>query len=257
MKSCASNAVFDWIEQGRIKLPPRFVGQPWSCRVHHLVPPQIERYAKILHSLEAHFENIDNPPTEKEIKILGIPDCKLIKAFVENRRTTSAGNRFRWEEIAGWLNVPFRPEISHEWFVERLNPNPQCWPRFIYGPAEGSLDAIERDELASVLMPFTDGSECFFRFAEIPFVGTDGPLLFQGSLASLGEFLSHGHYQYSPEYWWPADRAWCICSDYDLGFTIVGGCGPLIDTLLRNKVLEVVEASAETRVDSLILLPSR
>ncbi len=154
------------------------------------------------------------------------------------------------------MNVPFRPEINHEWFVERLKPNPQCWPHFIHGPAEGTLDAIEREALTSVLIPFTDGSECFFRFAEIPFVGTDRPLLFQGSLASLEEFLSRGRYQYSPEYWWPADHAWCVCSDYDLGFTIVGGCSQLIDALFQSEDLEALEVSPETRVDSLVPLPA-
>ncbi len=69
VKSCASNAAFDWIEQGRIQLSPRSEGRPWSCRVHHLVAPQFARYVKILHSLEAHFEDIDHPLTEREIAI--------------------------------------------------------------------------------------------------------------------------------------------------------------------------------------------
>jgi hypothetical protein len=132
--------------------------------------------------------------------------------------------------------VPFKLEINHEWFVGRLKPNPQCWPRFIYGPSDGTLDAIDRQELTSVLVRFTPGTECFFRFAEIPFLATEAPLLFEGLLARLEPFLSRNErYQFGPEYWWPADRSWCVCSDYDLTFTIVGGCSRLYRGLATKR----------------------
>lgn len=36
-------------------------------------------------------------------------------------------------------------------------------------------------------------------------------------------FLTEGKYRFTPEYWWPTDCSWCLCSDYDLMFTVVGG----------------------------------
>ena len=47
----------------------------------------------------------------------------------------------------------------------------------------------------------------------------------------------------------------CVCSNYDLGFTIVGGDADLIDRLLRSDVLECIEVTPETRADSLVRIP--
>jgi hypothetical protein len=41
------------------------------------------------------------------------------------------------------LHIHFEPgtEIKHSWFSNRLKPHPECWPRYIYGPADGTLAA--------------------------------------------------------------------------------------------------------------------
>jgi hypothetical protein len=220
------------------------------------MPPSFERYAKLLHRLDAHYEDIDHPLTEREQVILSIPRCTVIREFVETKRTTSSGTRLRWRELSELLNVPFEPEINHNWFAERLQPSPQCWPRFIYGPSEGTLDMAGCAEVANILTPFAPSQECFFRFAEMPFIATDAPLLFQGRLDEVQQFLTNGRYQFTPEYWWPTDQSWCLCSEYDLAFTVVAGPSQLIDALLRNDVLEVLEVTHGTRLDSLVPTPS-
>ena len=67
--------------------------------------------------------------------------------------------------------------------------------------------------------------------------------------------MKSGDYQFSPEYWWPPNRAWCVCSDYDLMFTVVGGSRHLISALLKSDVLECLEVTPQTRIDSLAPMP--
>jgi hypothetical protein len=97
--------------------------------------------------------------------------------------------------------------------------------------------------------------ECFLRFAEMPFITTGKPLLFHGVLHELGAFLKEKAYQITPEYWWPPNNDWCVCSDYDLKFTVVGGSRELIANLLKNDVLECLEVQSHTRIDYLAPMP--
>lgn len=245
-------SAFDWIRLGRDETLSRDPG--WAGNfVSHLIPPVFEAYAKVFHRIDAYYENVDNPLTASEIAILKIPPCEELKSLVEGRRAKAQGSRIRWKEVAELLGVPFAPEINHEWYRKRLAEG--CWPRFLRGPDDGLLEPEECTELVSVQRPFTGSGECFFRFAEMPFIGTDKPLLFYGALDQLGEFIKSGAYQFSPEYWWPRSRNWCVCSDYDLTFTVVGGSRKLISALLTNDVLECLEAMPQTRVDSLAAIP--
>jgi hypothetical protein len=246
-------SAFDWIRRGRKKLE-NSENDGWAGNfVSHLMPPVFEAYAKVLHGIEASYENIDNPLTPSEISVLNIPVCEELRSLVENRRAKAQGSRIRWRELAEILNVPFAPQICHDWYRKKLDEG--CWPRFLYGPADGLLSSEECRELISVLQPFSDDGECFFRFAEMPFIGTDKTLLFRGALGEIESFLKSGAYQFTPEYWWPPDRTWCVCSDYDLMFTVVGGPRTLISHLLTNDILECLQVAPHTRIDSLAPMP--
>jgi hypothetical protein len=252
MQAKDKEIAFDWIRSGRYELAesrtPEWVGN----FVAHLMPTIFETYAKVLHRIDAK-EVIDKPLSPSEIAILKIPPCEPLKSFVESRRAGSQSGRIRWRELAELLNVAFAPEICLEWFHGKLEVG--CWPRFLSGPGEGELSEEECWELASALTPFTDTGPCFFRFAEIPFIGTDKALVFKGSLNEVCGFLTGPGKGYSFEYWWPADRSWCVCSDYDLKFTVVGGSKTLISALLRSHVLECLEVNPQTRIDSFAPMP--
>lgn len=125
-----------------------------------------------------------------------------------------------------------------------------CWPRFLFGPDEGHLNDDELSEMVSVFDAFTGGQDCFFRFAEMPFITTDKPILFRGDLRELSTFLKGGKYQFTPEYWWPADHSWCVCSDYDLVFTIVAGSKELVSSVLNDGTLETLQVVPSTRIDN-------
>jgi hypothetical protein len=121
--------------------------------------------------------------------------------------------------------------------------------------ADGTLAPDECHELVALLATMTGDRECYFRLAEIPFVGTDQNLLFAGALNEVEDFFLSGRFQFTPEYWWPRDRSWCVCTDYDLEFTVVGGRSSLIDSLLRSTILECVEVSSGVRVDDWTPIP--
>jgi hypothetical protein len=254
MHQCTDQAAFEWIRSEREELLASD-NPSWKGNfVSHLLPKSFEAYAKILHSTEASYENIDNPLAEREIAILKIPPCKKLRSFVESLREEHRGSRIRWETLAHLFGVPFKSEICHEWF--RVSMEKQgCWPRFLIGPNEGKLTSKELAELLSVLRAFTGSQDYFFRFAEIPFINTDRPILFRGALDELPTFLADGKYQLTPEYLWPADRSWCVRSDYDLTFTIVAGSKELVSGVLNNATLEALEVNPKTRIDSFAPIP--
>ncbi len=184
--------------------------------------------------------------------LLKIPPCEPLKPFIEARRTLSLGNRVKWKELAELLKVPFAPEICHEWYRKNLDDT-WCWPRLLSGPADGKLQPDECAELVSLLVPFTNSEECFFRFSDIPFFNSDEPKLFRGVLNEVCGFLEGRRFGF--EYWWPPDQSWCVCSDYDLHFSVVAGPRTLVSALLASSVLECIEITPENRIDVFAPMP--
>jgi hypothetical protein len=255
MQPCADSE-FDWIRSGRLKPAPT-ENQPWpGCLLSVLLPPRFDAYAKILHRITANYQHIDHPDpfTENEIAILEIPPCPELSSFVQTKREKGEDPNIRWKEIASYLGVPFEPQICHAWFRAGMK-EPACWPRFLYGPAEGNLDHEELSEIVSILRPFTGHQKCFIRFAEIPLIGTDKPLLFAASLDEVAEAGKENNYQFSPEYIWPSDRSWCLCSDFDFEFSFVGGTQEMVSAILNNDTLEAFQIRDDMRVDYRVPMP--
>jgi hypothetical protein len=254
MRPCNDQAAFGWIRSGREELLAS-ANPNWKGNfVSHLFPTSFDAYAKLLHSIEANYKNIDNPLSEPEIALLKVPPCKKLRSFVESLREERRGPRIRWQSLTQLFGIPFEPEICTEWFRFNMEDS-GCWPRLLTGPDEGNLNSQELSELLSVLRPFTGTQDCFFRFAEIPFITTDKPILFRGVLDELSTFLTSGEYQFTPEYWWPADRSWCICSDYDLTFTVVAGSKKFVSCVLKDTSLEALQVTSQTRIDSYAPMP--
>lgn len=245
---------FEWIQSGLSELVSS-EDPTWKGNfVSHLLPPKFGAYAKILHRITANYENIDHPLSGREFALLRIPPCAELRSFVESQRHRAESPRIRWKALAELLSVPFVSEICHEWFRASLG-DPTCWPRFLYGPDEGNLDYEELSELLSLLHLFTGKQECFLRFAPVPLVGTDRPILFTGALDEVIAFLKKNEYQFSPEYLWPSDRNWCLCTDYDLTFTVVGGPQKLISAIFGSSRLEALQVNEQTRIDSRVPIP--
>jgi hypothetical protein len=250
-----NQTVFDWIRTGRDELASGRTPDWRGNFVSHLIPPVFESYAKLLHGIQAHYEFVDQPLSAAENAILRIPTCEPLRSFVEGRRADPRGSRIRWKELADLLDVPFAPAINHEWYRQKLK-DPWCWPRLLSGPDEGYLSEEECQALASRLKSVVDGEDCFFRFSDIPFyapVRAGEPQMFRGTLDEGCDFKKEKRLSF--EYWWPSSRSWCVCSDYDLKFTIIGGGRNLISTILLDRLLECIEVTPQTRVDSFAPLP--
>ncbi len=249
---------FEWIRSGRDELgapEKRSVLSPGlpGVFVSHLMPEVFEAYARILHRVEARYDVIDNPLSAAEIAVLKIPPCEPLKSFVERRRASGQGTGVRWKELATLLNVPFAAEISFEWYRSKLEG--WCLSRFLRSGGAWPVGE-ECKELVSSLSPYTGDAQCFFRFSDIPFVGKSKPPLFKGSIGGVSDFLKTGTYRYGFEYWWPSDHAWCVCADFDLDVTVVGGCKELISALLASNVLECIEVKSRTHVDPFVPMPT-
>ncbi len=239
---------FDWISNGRVKTVPHSTEADWpGVPVAAVIPDLFETYAKIFHPIESRYDNIDRPLAPEERKILALPECHILRDYVQRMRTEPEAPTLHWKKIAEALDVPFQRHLSYEWFRSVLEPG--CWPRYVSGPVEGLLEEREATTLISILNAPSPSSNCYFRFAEMAYIGTNKPLLYSGPLEELQRFLKETDRQFTPEYWWPQDRSWCVCSDYDLTFTIVGGSKRLVDRILTNADLESIQVTSDTRVD--------
>src|SRR5271165_7101779 len=153
MQICDTDEAFQWIAKGRLFLTARDPNDDdWpGCTVRNLLPDAFECYAKIFQRLEANYENIDNPLSDDELKILKIPESPFLRELIMRLRADKDHVRVRWREAAAALGVPFVAELTDEWFRKRLEPG--CWPRYIFGPGEGYIESEEYDELATILSP--------------------------------------------------------------------------------------------------------
>lgn len=254
MKPLKDQSAFEWIAQGRLEVTPREGNRQWSgVTVRHLMPDIFGAYAKIFHRIDARYESIDNPLSDEEIAILNIPACRSIRALVEKVRRRNEGTRISWREAAYFFGLPFAPGLSYNWISRQLAPT--CWPRFIWGPGDGSLEPEEYTAISSLLLEDGYPQECFYRLAEIPFIATDQPLLFQGDLTEVNSIPTFGSWNV-PEYWWSPSNEWCLCSDYDLTFTFIGGSRSLIARILDSPLLEAIEVQPDLRVDDFGPIPT-
>jgi hypothetical protein len=239
---------FQWIRDGVSAPVGKYEDVDWQGNpVSNVMPPLFDRYVKILHSLDAHYENIDKPLSKEELLILQVSECQSLRSFVERSRNKGE-IRLRWREVAEVLKVPFESAISDEWFRAVIEPG--CWPRFVYGPNDGSLDQLECSTLVEILARFDKTEEVYFKMADMHFYfNEENPVMFRGPLLETQSLLEDDRYKSTPEYWWPQDHSWCVCSNYDLTFTVVGGSDELCKALLADSVLESVEVAPTTRID--------
>jgi hypothetical protein len=247
MLPCKDESVFQWIRENRSTPAGKYDDPDWKgVSVSVALPAMFESYVKILHRLDAHYENIDNPLSPQELSILGIPKCSSLRNLVEHHRSNRS-TRVRWKDAAHSLGLAFESGITDDWFRAVIEPG--CWPRFIYGPGDGWLDPEDGDSLVRVLRKATERDAVYLRMAEIPLITTETPLLYEGHFEDVLDLLRTERSNMLPEYWWPRDHSWCICSDYDLTFTLIGASNEVCQHLLEDDILECVEVTPETRID--------
>lgn len=64
-------------------------------------------------------------------------------------------------------------------------------------------------------------------------------LPYRDYLLFTGPVKKGAGWQDGPNLWWPDDRAWCVASEIDLDYTLVGGTSALCGELISRGALEV------------------
>jgi hypothetical protein len=213
---------------------------------------------KLLHPIYEDLSVVDKKLTWDEVDRgeaqAGRPEMteerKRIDAILRSpgavtRQRTQAdsfvGRRVYWRELAERWGRIYHPGITDRGLV----PSFTSWPRYLVGPEEGNLEVGQRRILAKALAPLTGDQDCFFWWMSI---FREEPM-FSGSVVELPDAETVQEDHLSPNYVWPHDRRWCICTDYDLCFTLIGGTHQIVSALLAAAELELLEVELTTRVD--------
>lgn len=257
MQRIASLAKIEWITSGVIPPIERVDGQPWSgTTVSNCVPPVFSAYAKVLHPIyedltiedsTLSWDDVDKgrrSPSDlvEELK----QSAKLVYVTPDGQRPL---RRVRWAELAQRYGLQYTPELMAETFT-RIFPG-ASWPRHLFGPTEGSLDEEMRDALVEILKDRTESGDCYFHFWFMATRELEQDLLYRGPIGEVRLFPdSIPDVRLTPTHWFPVERTWLVCTDYDLCFTLVGGPDELVDVLLDSSTLECVRVEPDTRIDN-------
>ena len=60
-----------------------------------------------------------------------------------------------------------------------------------------------------------------------------------------GPLHSYAHFSNDPSYWWPDDRAWCVCTDTDFAWSYLAGKRECVDEVLELPIMDAVETRPE------------
>jgi hypothetical protein len=231
--------------------------------VSKCIPKCYPAYCKLFHSIFEDLSVTDRTLTWNDVagqeNIAALAQA-LPHAEQEIRHTLSksiltsakpklpfAGRRIRWRELAERYHLTFHPEIEYNSFTRNF-PG-KSWPRYLVGPTEGSLDNDMCDRLAGLLKPFTGTQKCYFHYDLISTRRHESDLLYEARLEDVIQTYDLDEVYGSPTHWWPEDRGWVVCTDWDLTFTLIGGPPQLIEILIRDSDLECIQVNLSSRVD--------
>jgi hypothetical protein len=261
MIAIAETAAFDWIAEGRDKPSAQSVDSPeWNGNiVAQLIPRVFPAYCKLFHPIheDASIHNRTltwdedkraNPaPVETEAGKKALAAILSDALAVGRWSGVEEGedSRVSWRTLCERYGLSFHPEFNVESFRKAFETG--SWPRYLRWPAEGTLDRKTCEAVISVLKPPAQTQTVYFRFSD--YIMNDLPHLYSGELNEATAFLTAPHFGGTPECWWPQDRSWCVYTDYDLTFTLIGGPRVIVDRCLAHPLLECVEVTPETRID--------
>ena len=174
----------------------------------------------------------------------------------------------RWSTVASWNVRTVHPQMQFRRIANLSEGLNDTYKDPLWGslPQHGSVPERECLTLVNVLREFTSTPDrCYFCLWEgygnidtrlykarsrVRVPGRDY-LLFRGPIDAVMSFLvREDHFWgYSPNIWWPEDRAWCVATDIDLFDTYVGGGDECIEAVLSNPDLEALSTTLNARLD--------
>jgi hypothetical protein len=112
----------------------------------------------------------------------------------------------------------------------------------LIGPNEGDLTSVLLRVLVKAILEEANPGPCYFwwwSWACVNIFDRDAPrdFLFRGRVRDLPRFVSRKKAT-SPTYWWPQTRAWCVATDWDSCFTVMGGSESLVRRVLGSPEVE-------------------
>ncbi len=216
-----------------------------SITVAHCIPHRFAAYCKILHPIYADPSVQDKTETWADLLDEAARHGTTITVELGSPSTE---HRIRWRDLLPQLGRDFHPNVTAYTLSRAFKE--QGWPRYLIGPHEGTLDELSCTRFVELLRPFTGHQDCFFHYVIYATSTRESDLLYRGKLHEAIQTLTWDEpVTGSPTYWWPEDKQWCLCTDYDLTFTLVGGSEALIHALLADEFLESVPVSTTSPVD--------
>lgn len=200
--------------------------------VSHCVPKRYTHYCKILH------------PMYRDKRII---DERLLWRETADDEEIDIGDRLRYRELASKYNVKYTKEISTATFVRA------CYgslPRYLISSDEGNMEIELVKHIVDELKPFMNNKKCFFYYYLLKTNDWSGDdVLFHGELEDVISLYNHDGLRGSPTYWWAEDKSWCLCTDYDLDFSLFGGSKEIVKRLVSSEHIECIEVDLQTRID--------
>ncbi|MHA6253089.1 hypothetical protein [Oceanobacillus sp. CAU 1775] len=230
---------FNWIKEETVSFDLNHEG---SYKVSNHLPNRYDFYCKILHPIYR----------DKNIKDESILYSQIGLPTNDNHIVFNHGERLTFKSLAEKYNLDYTKEISSLTLAKAIGG----YPRYLILGEEGSTDKNTLRELVSLLKSFTNHEQCYFQYEflkiidQFPdFLEYEHGLLYYGKLDDVLSMYDIGdHYEIgSPTYWWSEDKSWCLYTNYDADFTIVGGNKALMDALFSSNEFECIEVDLETR----------
>jgi hypothetical protein len=108
---------------------------------------------------------------------------------------------------------------------------------------EGFLDMERCVLLAHVPSKFTTSKKAYF-YSDFLAIGDTSSILFKGRLPDVGKLNYRRGPNSTPTYWWPEDRSWCIYTDLDLTYRLIGANEAAIRALEHDAEIEGFQIEA-------------
>lgn len=77
-------------------------------------------------------------------------------------------------------------------------------------------------------------------------IGSRDYVIFRGHATDMQELTVGNGIWHSPNYWWAANRSWCVVTDMDMDSTFVGARNVTVDRVIASGVFEVLHVDSST-----------
>lgn len=220
-----TSTAFKWIhhETDQMKFNKETMNYEGLPYVRHFIPKRFNHFCKILHPMYRDHN---------------VKDENLLWADAPDDDEFKPGDRLWFKDLAKNYNIAYTNEITSGDIRRKIG----SVPRYILFADEGYIELEEVERIVSVLRSFTKEDTCYFQYDILKIVNMDRhakEYLYSGKLIDVLELTKRPHG--SPTYWWNASKTWCIYTDFDLTYSIVGGSKEIIDSFLSNPTLECFE----------------